>query len=224
MESFKPTVGFIDPPYVGKENHADPTPKEITFLTKLLDNCSRYGVIIAPLSTYFKDESIRDNILTRHTLRFVINMPGDLFQPNASTHTAVAVFETNRAFDYNNDEVTFYDLQEDGFVLSKNKGRTDAYNRWPLIEEKLLSALKPSSNPDDIILVRTKIRKGDEWTIYAHSKTDYSTLSEDDFVKSITDYMVFQAKRDLDILDKDIPETELLEVISTYYNGEAEDE
>ena len=49
-------------------------------------------------------------------------MSGDLFQPNASTHTAVAVFETNRSFDYKNDEVVFYDLRDDGFVLSKNKG------------------------------------------------------------------------------------------------------
>ena len=219
LDRFLPTIGFINPPYSGKENATDPTPKEITFLMKLLSNCSRYGVIIAPLSTYFKDDSIRERILTRHTLKCVINMPGELFQPNASTHTAIAVFETNRAFDYNNDEVIFYDLQDDGFVLSKNKGRTDAYNRWPAIETKLLDALKPAATPDGIILVRTKIKKGDEWTVYAHSKTDYSTLSEDDFVKSITDHMVFVAKKDLDILDKNISEIELLNVVSTYYDG-----
>jgi type I restriction-modification system DNA methylase subunit len=77
--------------------------------------------MIAPLSVYFKDDEIRNQILQRHTLKYVINMPKDLFQPNAMTNTAVAVFETNRAFDYENDEVLFYDLKEDGFVLSKNK-------------------------------------------------------------------------------------------------------
>lgn len=221
LDSFKPTIGFINPPYSGKENATDPTPKEITFLTKLLDNCSRYCVMIAPLSTYFKDDEIRENILARHTLKLVINMPGDLFQPNASTHTAISVFETNRAFDYDSDEVTFYDLRDDGFILSKNKGRTDAYNRWPEIERRLLEALKPNSTPDGIVLVRTKIKRGDEWTVYAHSKTDYSGLSEDDFIKSITDYMVFAAKKDLDILDKNLSETELLDVISTYYDSGA---
>ena len=129
-------------------------------------------------------------------------MPGDLFQPNASTHTAIAVFETNRSFNYQTDEVTFYDLQDDGFVLAKNQGRTDIYSRWTEKETQLLTALKPTSSPDDIFLVRTKIKPKDEWTIYAHSKTDYSTRCEEDFIKSVSDYMIFQAKKDLDILDK----------------------
>jgi len=220
LDRFQATVGFINPPYSGKENKDDPTPKEITFLVKLLDNCSKYGVIIAPLSTYFKEDNIRAAILEKHTLKFVINMPGDLFQPNASTHTAIAVFETHRKFDYANDEVTFYDLRDDGFVLTKNKGRTDIYGRWSNIEKQLLNSLKPTSTPDDIMLVRTKIKKKDEWTVYAHSKTDYSTLCEEDFIKSISDYMIFQAKKDLDLLDKkDLTETELLGVLSAYYGG-----
>ena len=219
LNRFQATVGFINPPYSGKESKDDPTPKEITFLVKLLDNCSRYGVIIAPLSTYFKEDSIRSAILEKHTLKYVINMPGDLFQPNASTHTAIAVFETHRAFNYNNDEVTFYDLRDDGFVLAKNKGRTDIYGRWSNIEKQLLNSLKPTSTPDEILLVRTKIKKKDEWTVYAHSKTDYSTLCEEDFIKSISDYMIFQAKKDLDILDVDLTETELLGAISSYYGG-----
>jgi type I restriction-modification system DNA methylase subunit len=223
LDRFQATVGFINPPYSGKESKDDPTPKEITFLVKLLDNCSRYGVIIAPLSTYFKEDSIRSAILEKHTLKYVINMPGDLFQPNASTHTAIAVFETHRAFDYNNDEVTFYDLRDDGFVLAKNKGRTDIYGRWSSIEKQLLNSLKPTSIPDDIILVRTKIKKKDEWTVYAHSKTDYSTLCEEDFIKSISDYMIFQAKKDLDILDVDLTETELLGAISSYYENNGDE-
>ena len=223
LDRFKATIGFINPPYSGKESKDDPTPKEITFLVKLLDNCSRYGVIIAPLSTYFKEDNIREAILKKHTLRYVINMPGDLFQPNASTHTAIAVFETNRSFNYQTDEVTFYDLQDDGFVLAKNQGRTDIYSRWTEKETQLLTALKPTSSPDDIFLVRTKIKPKDEWTIYAHSKTDYSTLCEEDFIKSVSDYMIFQAKKDLDILDKDLTETELLGAISSYYNSNDEE-
>ena len=220
LDNFKATIGFINPPYSGKENKDDPTPKEITFLVKLLDNCSRYGVIIAPLSTYFKEDNIREAILKKHTLKYVINMPGDLFQPNASTHTAIAVFETNRSFDYQNDEVTFFDLRDDGFVLAKNQGRTDIYSRWTEKETQLLTSLKPTSLPDDIFLVRTKIKPKDEWTVYAHSKTDYSTLCEEDFIKSISDYMIFQAKKDLDILfSEEISEMQIFEAIGNYYSG-----
>ncbi|GHV60794.1 hypothetical protein FACS1894195_0180 [Bacteroidia bacterium] len=220
FNNFGATVGFINPPYSGKENKENPTPKEITFLTKLLDNCSRYGVIIAPLSTYFKEENVREAILKKHTLKYVINMPPDLFMPNAATNTAIAVFETNRSFDYQNDEVVFYDLREDGFVLSKNKGRTDVYGRWESVEKELLKALKPVSVPNDITLVRCKIKPKDEWTIYAHSKTDYSTLCEGDFINSIADYMIFQAKKDLDILNTDLTESELFLTLNSYFKNE----
>jgi type I restriction-modification system DNA methylase subunit len=92
--------------------------KEIQFLEMMLDNVSRYGVIIAPQSVFFKDNIVRDRILIKHTLKAVINMPKELFQPNASTHTAIAIFETY--LPHNNSEVIFYDLKDDGFVLSKS--------------------------------------------------------------------------------------------------------
>ncbi len=218
LTEFGATIGFINPPYSGKENKENPTPKEITFLTKLLDNCSRYGVIIAPLSMYFKDDTIRENILRKHTLKAVINMPKDLFQPNASTHTAIAIFETNRAFDYEADEVIFYDLRDDGFTLAKNRGRTDVYNKWSKIEQSLLNDLSgKGKSPDNITFVKTKIKPKDEWTIYAHSDTDYSTLCEQDFVNTVRDYMIFEAKQDVGILFDDKSEAEILDILSAYY-------
>src|SRR3989344_1655979 len=69
----KPTIGFVNPPYGGKDNETNPTKKEIQFLEKMLDSCSRYGIIIAPLSTYFKDDVDRNRILAKHTLKYVIN-------------------------------------------------------------------------------------------------------------------------------------------------------
>lgn len=223
LNKFQATIGFINPPYSGKENKEDPTPKEITFLTKLLDNCSRYGIIIAPLSTYFKDEKIRENILKKHTLKSVINMPSDLFQPNASTHTAVAVFETNRSFDYINDEVLFIDLKDDGFVLSKNRGRTDVYGKWNTIKTNLLEKYRnPDKYIDNKFVLKTKIKKSDEWTIYAFSETDYSNLNEEKFINSIKQYMVFKAKENQNLLDKDIDEVSLIEMLSTYYGDNNE--
>lgn len=220
LDKFKATIGFINPPYSGKENSEDPTPKEITFITKLLDNCSRYCVIIAPLSVYFKDKAIRNNILKKHKLEMVINMPKDLFQPNASTYTAISVFKTNVAFDYENDEVCFYDLRDDGFVLSKNKGRTDLYNRWNKKEEELLNAVKYNKTlPNGITFVKTKIKKNDEWSIYAHTKTDYSTLTEEDFIETIGDYMIYEAKNNLGLITKQKTEFDMINILSEYFDG-----
>ncbi len=212
-EGIKPTIGFINPPYSGKDNKTDPTKKEVQFLEKTLDSVSRYGVIIAPLSTFFKDEIERNRILTKHTLKYVINMPSELFQPNAATHTAIAVFETHQP--HNNSEVVFYDLIDDGFVLSKNKGRTDVLNRWNNIKKDLLQKINnPIKYQDFTTLVNTKIKENDEWIIQAHSKSDYSKITNKSFEKSIKEFIIFSTKHKLGLLDKDIDEITLLEILN----------
>jgi hypothetical protein len=208
-----PTIGFINPPYGGQDNKKKPTKKEIQFLEHLLDNVGRYGVIIAPLSTYIKEEEIRARILTKHTLKYVINMPKELFQPNAATHTAIAVFETNAP--HNNKEVTFYDLKEDGFILSKNKGRTDALTKWNGIKKNMLEELNnPDKFSDGIHLLKKKISGNDEWLIQAHSETDYSNLSNDSFIKTIKKHIIFQTKLKLNILNEEIDELTFVELLN----------
>ena len=208
----KPTIGFINPPYGGKDNKSNPTKKEIQFLEKMLDNCSRYGIIIAPFSTYFKDDVDRNRILSKHTLKYVINMPSELFQPNASTHTAIAVFETNKP---HNSKVVFYNLKDDGFVLSKNKGRTDVLSKWNNIKKDLFKKINhPKENEDFVNLVYKKIKENDEWIIQAHSKINYDNLSEKTFEKSVREYVIFSTKLKLDLINKDIDEIELLEILN----------
>ncbi|HEX2786285.1 MAG TPA: N-6 DNA methylase [Ignavibacteria bacterium] len=208
----KPSVGFINPPYGGRDNKVNPTKKEIQFLEKLLDTVSRYGIIIAPLSTYLKDEIDRNRILSKHTLKYVINMPSELFQPNASTHTAIAVFETNTP--HNNKEVIFYNLIDDGLVLSKNRGRTDVLKKWITIKKDLLEKLiNPKKYQNNIDLVKTKITVNDEWIIQAHSKADYSNLSDKSFIKTIKENIIFTTKFKLNLLEKDIDEITLWEIL-----------
>ena len=216
-DGVNPSIGFINPPYGGKDNTKNPTKKEIQFLESLLDNVSRYGIIIAPLSTYFKEDVTRNRILSKHTLKLVVNMPGELFQPNASTHTAIAVFETNSP--HNNKEVVFYDLVDDGFVLSKNRGRTDVLSKWNPLKKQLLERLaNPEKYQDNLTLLKTKISSNDEWIIQAHSKTDYSHISEKSFIRSIKQYLIFSLKFKFDLLNKDIDEISLLEILGDSIN------
>lgn len=211
----KPTIGFINPPFGGKDNKANPTKKEVQFLEKLLDTCSRFVVIIAPLSIYFQDDVIRTRLLTKHRLKAVINMPSELFQPNAMTHTAIAVFETNIPHT-KNDKTVFYDLKDDGFVLSKNKGRTDPKNKWSNIKDDLLEKLEnPKIYADDINLVYKHITGNDEWIIQAHSRIDYSSLNAENFLTSIRENIVFQVKKDLNLLTTNIDQLKIFEILSS---------
>jgi hypothetical protein len=213
LETEKPTIGFINPPYGGLDNKKNPTKKEVQFLEKMLDNVSRYGVIIAPQSVFFKDDIVRNRILSKHTLKSVINMPKELFQPNASTHTAIAIFETH--LPHNDKEVIFYDLKDDGFVLSKNKGRTDVYNKWSSIKSILLEKLeKPQQYNDNTNLVYKSIKSNDEWILQAHQKTDYSDIKDEDFIHSIKEHIIFSTKLNLGLLDKKIDEVSMLEILN----------
>jgi type I restriction-modification system DNA methylase subunit len=217
IKEMKPSIGFVNPPYGGSDNKTNPTKKEIQFLEKMLDCVSRYGIIIAPLSTYFKDPLNRNRILSKHTLKFVINMPNELFQPNASTHTAIAVFETN--LPHNNKEVTFYNLSDDGFVLSKNKGRTDTYNKWNSIKNDLFKKLEnPKLYIDDLTLTQKNILKNDEWIIQAHSKKDNSFLSTNDFIRTVKEYFIFTVKKKLNLINKNIDEITFLEILLENYS------
>lgn len=207
-----PTIGFINPPYGGKDTKEKPTKKEIQFLEVMLDNVSRYGVIIAPLSTYIQDEVIKKRILSKHTLKCVINMPKELFQPNAAIHTAIAVFETNKP--HKNRDVIFYDLNDDGYILSKNRGRTDPLNKWINIKKKLFEELSsPDKYVDNLHLMKLPITGKDEWIIQAHSKADYATLNKDKFVQVIKKYTIFSFKFRLGLLDKNMDELTLFEIL-----------
>ncbi|RXJ67682.1 type II restriction endonuclease subunit M [Halarcobacter ebronensis] len=213
LENIKPSIGFINPPYGGKDNKSNPTKKEIQFLEKMLDNVSRYGIIIAPLSTFFKDETERNRILSKHTLKYVINMPSELFQPNASTHTAIAVFETNLPHD--DKEIILYELSDDGFVLSKNKGRTDVYNKWQTKKKNLFDKLaNPKKFNDGINLVYKKITNDEEWILQAHKKNDFSLLTDNNFISTIKQNVIFNIKNKLNLLFENIDELSLMELFN----------
>lgn len=215
-DGIKPTIGFINPPYSGGYDDYEklqldiskaasgaknqggkkkPWMKEISFLERLLSQCSKYCIMIAPLSAYYKDQKIRNRILAKHTLKYVISMPNDLFQPNASTHTAIAVFECNKP--QKETETVFYDLRDDGFELHKTHGRVDS-GRWSGLENNMLNAITndPKKNANDYTLIVHKPGKEDEWTINQYSKTDYSQLTEKDFENQLKKYALFRYMED----------------------------
>jgi len=215
LQGVAPTIGFINPPYGGKDNADNPTKKEIQFLQRLLDVCSRYVVMIAPLSTYIGENELRNQILSKHTLKYVIHTPKELFMPNAAAVTAIAVFETHTP--HNNKEVVFYDLQDDGLVLAKTKGRTDLFGKWNGIKAHLLHQLKHvETQANGVTLLKAVIKEGDEWCLFAHSKTDYDQLNDNHFLQAIKEYVVFSTKRNLGFLNKEVDPITLLEILSTH--------
>lgn len=232
--NIKPTIGFINPPYSGsftnykelqdfKSNNNSnsknkkPWMKEISFLEKMCKICSRYVVMIAPPQTFMSESDIRDNLLKENTLKAIINMPKDLFEPNASTGSSIIVIETNRPHDFSQC-VDLYNLKSDGFELAKKKGRRDLYKKWNGIKKKMLKDIdapwyRNPQNVNDITHCYVKIRKKDEWLIQAFSKVEFDKIDKSDFEETIKEFIIFNTKKDLELLDKELNEIELLEIL-----------
>ena len=68
-------------------------------------------------------------------------------------------------------------------------------------------------NVNDITHCFVKIKEKDEWLIQAFSKVEFEKITKNDFEKTIKEFVIFNTKKDLGLLDKDLNEIELLEIL-----------
>jgi hypothetical protein len=114
-------------------------------------------------------------------------MPEDLFYP-VGVVTCIMVFEANKP---NAGRKTWFGyFKDDGFEKRKHLGRIDAKNRYTEIKNHWLYSYR---NEEQIpgLSVRHEVSAEDEWCAEAYMETDYSTLSEVDFVKKMRNYAAY---------------------------------
>ena len=232
----EPTIGFINPPYSGgftnykelsnfrsnsnnKNKNKKPWMKEISFLAKMCKICSKYVVMIAPPQTFMSEKELRNELLLNNTIKAVISMPKDLFQPNASTGSSIIVIQTHIPHDFNK-KIIFYNLKDDGFELAKKQGRRDVYHKWDKIKQNLLENIDAPyynnvKNVDNYMFCYNTIENNSEWNIQAYSKVDWKCLNQNHFEKTIKSYVIFKAKYEMDKLIEKIDDTELLTLYET---------
>lgn len=185
----KPTIAFLNPPYdVG-------TSGQMLFIEHALNMVSAQSgtvVAIVQMSCAIKNEkelnAIKKRILEKHHLKAVLSMPDDLFYP-VGVVTCVMVFKAN---EINKGRKTWFGyFKNDGFEKRKQKGRIDARNRWKEIKETWISSY---NNQDEVsgLSVKQEVLEGDEWCAEAYMETDYSGLSERDFINKINDFIAFK--------------------------------
>ena len=130
-------------------------------------------------------------MLENHTLEAVFSLPNDVFHPGTSVNVCVMLFKLGVPHD--RDKNTFFGYyKEDGFVKKKNKGRVEKIN-WEKTKKRWLDAFLNKKEIPGFSVVK-KISFKDEWLAEAYMETDYSVLTEDDFVKSIRDFISFKIK------------------------------
>lgn len=206
-----PNFGLMNPPFSQSKKKVGNNHSEMEFIERLLDKIDDgYAAVIVPKSTLFKQSAKykvpKQNIYKKHTLKCVIGMPNNLFEPTASTNTAIAVFKTDKPH-HDSDYVYFYDLNYDGFDVSRN-GRKDLRNIWkneifPDIKKSIITMEEIESKS----IVINELSDNDEWIPEAWLPTDFSSVINDGdqyFDKTIKEYALFKFKEKTGILDKEI--------------------
>ena len=183
----EPTVVMLNPPYDGG------TSDQIRFINNAMEVLSLGGkcCAIVQMSCVLagSGELLREKekLLSKHTLVSVISMPNDLFYP-VGVVTCVMVLEACKPHpvDY---PVWFGYFKDDGHEKRKHKGRIDLGT----FESKKTDLLKNYRYYDKKGMgLRKVVKYSDEWCAEAYMETDYSKITEEDFVKTIKDHVAFQ--------------------------------
>ena len=113
-------------------------------------------------------------------------MPENLFF-GVGTTTSIFLFESG--IPQNNKNIIGYYIEEDGLETVKNQGRQDVKNRWESIEEYWIQAIHDGNEPK---YGTRQIIKPSEHLSYQMPEEPFEVY-EDDFMKAILDYEMFQS-------------------------------
>lgn len=184
-----PTKAFLNPPYdVGVVG-------QLEFIENAMEVITANGICIAicQMSTCTDTKNgpseVRQRLLDKHTLEAVLSMPDDLFYP-VGVITAILIFKAHTP--HPEGKKTFFGyFKDDGFVKVKHQGRIDQKGLWPQIKNQWISLYKNRETTPGVSVTQ-EVKSTDEWCAEAYMETDYSTLTDDDFIKTIKDYVAFQ--------------------------------
>ncbi|ASJ88969.1 MAG: type I restriction-modification system, N6-adenine DNA methyltransferase (M) subunit [Candidatus Malacoplasma girerdii] len=205
IQEKKINVVLMNPPFNGqkmpddcpkvKNKEVDAT-KGFYFVKYIADTVNNgWLATILPLQCAIgNDKNIfkcKKEMLNNHTLKAVFTLPSEVFYPGASVNACIMLFELGKQHD--STIPTFFGYyKEDGFVKKKNKGRIEKIN-WEVTKAKWLKNYFNNIVEPGLSIVKC-VDSNDEWLAEAHMETDYSKLTEVDFVQTIRDFIAFKVK------------------------------
>jgi len=183
-------VAMLNPPYAKKlgDKH------ELAFILKALDLLEQNGTCIAiiPMSCIIEDsattQALKRELLESHTLRAVMSMPDQLFQPQAATTTAIVVFTAHKP--HNPKRPTWFGYwKDDGYTLSKNRRVERAPGIWAQVKANWLGGYLNEREVDQVSC-KQAVTAEMEWCAEAYLKTDYSALTKEHFEEALKQYAI----------------------------------
>ena len=213
IESKNVNVVLMNPPYNASPNDCNPKyaakwaglkedPTKGLHFVEFVGEHVKTGrlVVLLPLQCAIgsNDELLacKRRILEKHTLDAVFTLPVDIFKPGANVQTCCMVFNLGVKHDKAPIKETFFgSFTDDGFEMRKNQGRVE--KREGIWNEKESYWLNLYFNRKSVagVSVTKQVTADDEWLAEAYMETDYSTLTDEKFERSITEYMTYLTKK-----------------------------
>ena len=136
-------------------------------------------------------------MLENNTLEAVFTLPNEIFYPGASACACCMLFTLGKP--HSEEKETFFGYcKDDGFKKKKNLGRVEQFNvdnesLWKKIEKEWLYLFR--NRKEEPGKSATVVVNGEsEWLCEAYMKTDYNTLKEEDFQRTLNDYLAYLVK------------------------------
>ena len=193
------TKVLMNPPYE-KKCHPD------IIVQNVLNNVSD-GTMAAFLLPDKKLEKVSKkrvkDILSRHRLLKIIKLPEKTFDEGVTT--SIFIFKTG--IPQNDEEIFTCYIKDDGYERVKNQGRQDIRHKWKSIEDNWVNIIKKQTGDDSI-----KWIKPSEHLSYQVDIPPFE-VSEEEFSKTMIDYLMF--KEEIDV--KELKDTIAQKIL---YNSE----
>lgn len=192
IKKFRPTVGFLNPPYSKENGH-----KELVFVENSLNFLEPNATCIAILpqscamNTKKGNLEVKRRLLSKHTLKAVMSMPNTLFEDsNKNAVTCVMVFEAHKPHATNN-KTWFGYWKIDGYIKVKPHGRIDYRHLYEnKIRKEWLDAYFNKKEIDGFSVLRHVVAE-DEWLVEPYISTRFENLKDEDFENSLREYATF---------------------------------
>ena len=186
-------IGMMNPPY-SQGSKANPNLYEISFTEHLLDSLTEDGkaIVIVPQSSMTgktkEEQSIKENILKKHTLEGVITLNKNTFY-GVGTNPCIAVFTTGISHDKDK-TVKFINFENDGFEVQKHIGLVETVSAKDK-KQHLLDVWFGRIQAESKFCVETTVEADDEW-LHSFYYFNDEIPTEADFEKVIADYLTFE--------------------------------
>lgn len=141
-------------------------------------------------------KTFKEEMLAKHHLEAVFSLPPDIFHPGANVNVCCMVFNLGIRHSSVEGGTFFGYYKDDGFRKKKYLGRIERINpitgegMWNEIEKKWIETYRQRKVVSGLSAIK-KVSYNDEWLCEAYMKTDYNSLSENEFEQVVRDYVAY---------------------------------